>query len=168
MIWYKKLLISLLIAVVGVIAYLFLYISSAQLESQPIVDKKVNNRIYIINNKPINLEIARTSAEHYQGLSDRQDLCSTCGMLFVFPNLETRSFVMRRMNFPLDIIWIKKDQVVGVSRNLSPEGIEPIAKYSSPEPVDLVLEIPAGQADYYQLSEGISVNLISQLTGANK
>jgi len=168
MVWYKKLLISLAIAVVGVIAYLFLYIVTPQPAVESVMEKKVDIKEYVLNHKVINLEIAQTPAEHFQGLSDRQDLCSACGMLFVFRDLEIKTFVMRRMNFPLDIVWIKNDKVIGINQNLPPEGLEPIAKYSSPEPVDMVLEIPAGQADYYQLSEGTILNLTSQLTVDNK
>ena len=59
-----------------------------------------------INQHLIKTEIARTPYQFYQGLSKRARICVDCGMLFVFSDFDERTFVMRDMNFPLDIIFI--------------------------------------------------------------
>jgi len=102
--------------------------------------------IVAINGKEIKVEIAATPAEHYKGLSGRENLCENCGMLFKFADKRKRTFVMRKMNFPLDIIWIDGGKVAGVSENLPPEGERYRNFYESPSPVDYVLEVNAGFA----------------------
>lgn len=106
-----------------------------------------------INGKLLYLDIARSDTEHYQGLSDRQRMCDECGMLFVFRDLEQRVFVMRRMNFPLDFIWLAKGKVIHIDRNAQPES-GPYTPYTTAEPVDSVIELNAGAADRYGLQEG--------------
>ncbi len=108
----------------------------------------------VLNGKTVKLEIADTDAERFQGLSDRETLCDDCGMLFAFPDLTERYFVMRRMFFPLDMIWIKDDTITGISKNLAPEGANPETIYSSKEPVNYVLEVNGGFADKYGITPG--------------
>lgn len=114
---------------------------------------------FFLNNKLIHLEIAQSPEEQYQGLSDRPSLCSECGMLFVSAKSSPQTFVMRRMNFPLDIIWINQGVIMGISKDLSPEHIEPYTPYNSPTPVNWVLELNAGRAQDYNLQVGQKLHL---------
>ncbi len=114
---------------------------------------------FVLNGLPIKLEIASSPVKQYQGLSDRVELCSECGMIFPYQTAEVRTFVMRRMNFPLDIVWINNNKVVGISENLSPEQTGPYKPYASLVPVDTVLEINAGQAKKYNLRIGENFEL---------
>ncbi|MCX6796303.1 MAG: DUF192 domain-containing protein, partial [Candidatus Falkowbacteria bacterium] len=82
--------------------------------------------------------------EWNRGLSYQKTLGENGGMLFIFPDYQVRSFWMKDMNFPLDIIWIKDDKIVKISANLAPEGNQPKNIYSSDEPVNYVLEVNAG------------------------
>lgn len=116
--------------------------------------RSVNNDHLYLNGRIIQLEFARTPAEQYQGLSDHDDLCPTCGMLFSYDAPRSLTFVMRRMHFPLDIVWVREKKVVGVAKNLPPESTEPYTLYNSPEAADTVLELPAGQAAFYNLETG--------------
>ena len=120
----------------------------------------------MLNGKPIHLELAILPAQQYQGLSDRRNLCQECGMLFPFPKTEPTVFVMRRMNFPLDIVWIKNNEVVGVSERLTPEHTPPYTPYPSPGAVDMVLELNAGMANYYNLQIGEKVILMQLATNS--
>ena len=113
----------------------------------------------VLNGRPIALLYARTPSEQFQGLSDRERICDSCGMLFAFPDKQPRTFVMRRMKFPLDIIWINDGRIVGMNLNLWPESAEPYTPYMSPEPVDSVLEMPAGSAEAYGLRLGMEAKL---------
>lgn len=54
----------------------------------------------------IRATVADEPDERYTGLSDTDSLAEDEGMLFVFPEEDTRSFVMRDMNFPLDMIFV--------------------------------------------------------------
>ncbi len=100
------------------------------------------------------IEIADNSLEQARGLSGRESLAEDAGMLFVFGEKSARSFWMAGMQFPLDIIWISGDRVVGISKNLPPATAENVQIYNSPEPVDRVLEINAGLADQLGINVG--------------
>lgn len=106
---------------------------------------------FFLNGKPIQLEIADSPREQYQGLSHRNTLCDYCGMLFPYTSPQPLSFVMRQMRFPLDIVWVKNQTVIGVSYNLPPEQHEPYTLYPSPGSADTVLELQAGGASLYNL-----------------
>ncbi len=111
----------------------------------------------VVNKKKINLLLAKTNIEHVNGLSRRKSLAENTGMLFVFGDRQPRAFWMKEMNFPLDIIWINKDEVVGVSQNAPPEGATPKHIYKSPLPVDFVLEVNAGFCDKNGIKTGDKV-----------
>jgi len=90
------------------------------------------------------VEIAGNFASRAQGLSGRPSLEGDEGMLFIFPAPGTYGFWMQGMRFPLDIIWIRGDRVVGFAENAPvPTGADP-PTFLPPEPVDRVLEINAG------------------------
>ena len=56
--------------------------------------------------------VARTPAEKYLGLSDAASLPENAGMLFVYAASGRRSFVMRRMDFGIDIVYADGDGVI--------------------------------------------------------
>ena len=111
----------------------------------------------IIDGRTISVEIADTPALQEQGLSDRKSLPADRGMLFIFPDKQIRTFWMRRMHFPLDIIWIDDRTIAGVEKNLPPEGDLPLKYYSSGRAVNYVLELNAGLADKYGMKKGDKV-----------
>lgn len=116
--------------------------------------QKENYRIVEINNKVIKTEIADTPALQYKGLSNRESLCADCGMLFKFNDKQIKTFVMRDMKFPLDIIWIDDSIIIGISKNLAPEGSDYKNFYRSPAPIDYVLEVNAGLAEESNIKIG--------------
>ena len=113
----------------------------------------------VINNTVISVMVADEADEQYQGLSDRESMNKDSGMLFVFPDYQVKTFVMRRMQFPLDIIYIKDNKVVKIYKNLEPEGDNPVNKYTSPEPINYVLEINGGFSEVYGIEEGDEVEI---------
>ena len=64
-------------------------------------------------------------------------------MIFIFSDSAKRNFVMREMRYPLDMIWVNNNKVIGVSENLQPEQA-PYTVYSSPSAANMVIEVPAG------------------------
>lgn len=112
------------------------------------------NKTVKINGQEITVEIADTPELQFKGLSGRKNLCAGCGMLFVFNNRQERTFVMRNMNFPLDIIFIDGERIVKIHKNLPPEGMEPKNFYNSDAPVNFVLEVNGGFTDKYKVKEG--------------
>ncbi len=140
----KNLLIGLILG--GTIVALFLFMNQ-QLKVR-------NNYVALDRNIRIKVEAATTDSERYRGLSDRASLCKNCGLLFVWPDKATRTFVMRNMRFPLDIIFIADDRIVKIDSNLTPEGPNPKETYESLVPVNYVLEINGGLTDLYGIEVG--------------
>ena len=106
-----------------------------------------------INKQLIKAEVATSSAAMYQGLSNRRVLCPACGLLFIFTDSQEREFVMRNMNWPLDIIFINQNRVISIAANLPPEGLSPKIIYQSGGLADQVLEVNGG----YTKQQGIKV-----------
>lgn len=90
------------------------------------------------------LEFVSDDASRQLGLSNRDSLCDECGMLFEFNNKNTRTFWMKDMRFPIDIIWIEDSRVVAIEKNI-PYDFK--GTLSSPDSINKVLEINAGKSD---------------------
>ncbi|WP_226483144.1 DUF192 domain-containing protein [Natrinema amylolyticum] len=56
--------------------------------------------------------IADTSDLRYDGLSDTDELPSDRGMLFVYESVAERTFVMREMDFGIDIVYADADGTI--------------------------------------------------------
>ena len=113
-----------------------------------------------INNQIFQVELAKTPEEHFQGLSGRKNLAEDSGMLFVFPDYKVRSFVMREMNFPLDIIWIRDDKIINCEKNVQIfDKNKNISQVTSPEPVNYVLEVNAGICEEYMIKKNDKIDI---------
>jgi uncharacterized membrane protein (UPF0127 family) len=112
-----------------------------------------------LKNIAFQLEIADSAREKYKGLSGRNYLCGDCAMLFVFEDTKERSFVMREMMIPIDILFINNGVITDVYKNLNPEGKEYSSYYDSSGPVDMVLEINSNYSDSYNINVGDNVNV---------
>ncbi|HKM40925.1 MAG: DUF192 domain-containing protein [Patescibacteria group bacterium] len=132
------------------IIFLFLFLEN----------KKEEKYFLKINSIQIELEIARTPQQHYQGLSFRESLDDNSGMIFLFPDKEIRKFVMRDMLMSIDIIFIDDNEIVDIHKNLPFDLESQEIIYSSSVPVDKVLELKAGFSDQYNLSVGDKLELI--------
>ncbi len=107
--------------------------------------RTVTTRELKIGSVHFRVEIADTPIARAQGLSGREFLAPDEGMLFLFPFAGTQAFWMKDMKFPIDIIWIRDKEVVGMVIGAEPpEGDSGPATYTSPEAADTVLEINAG------------------------
>ena len=56
--------------------------------------------------------IADAPGTRYRGLSDTDALPEDRGMLFVFPDVDERTFVMRGMDFGIDIVYADGEGVI--------------------------------------------------------
>ncbi len=117
--------------------------------------------VLLINQHRYQVEIANTPATQARGLSGRTSLANNQGMYFIFQDTKPRRFWMKEMKFPLDILWIKDHQIIAITANVPPPAAQtPLAKlsrYPSPEPVNKVLELPAGTAAKDEIKEGDTV-----------
>ncbi len=116
------------------------------------------------------VELALTPEEKTQGLSDRPSLAPNTGMLFVYHSEGRRSFWMRNMHFPLDILWIGQDCTVvdaslGVPPPLPGQTLDQLPLYSPSAPARHVLEINAGEAAAHGVGPGDAVEFTGDIAG---
>ena len=101
----------------------------------------------------IHAEVSRSKNDMELGLSGRDSLASSSGMIFIFDKAGNHGFWMKDMNFPLDILWINDNfEIVGIEKSLSPStypnsfGEKYFAKY--------VLEVSASFCDKNNIKVG--------------
>lgn len=107
----------------------------------------------------VEARIADTPTERYRGLSDTEKLPAGEGMLFVFPQGDERAFVMREMDYPLDIIFVGADRRVNAIRNarVPPSNATDLARYKGE--AKWVLEVPRGWATRHGVEPGDRVRI---------
>ena len=105
----------------------------------------------------VDSEVADGSRERYTGLSDHESLGEDEGMLFVFENEDERSFVMRDMAFPLDILFIDADGRITTIHEAPTEEDSDLTSYRGE--AKWVLEVNYGYADANGIEEGDRVEI---------
>lgn len=147
------------LAAIGIFVVLVIVgvaLSSTMRKQEPETKIKIGEAVF-------NVEIADDTIGQAKGLSGRENMPAENGMLFVFLKPEIQKFWMKDMKFPIDIIWIQDNKVVGMVVGAEPpvvSGAEPAYEiYSSPEPVNKVLEINAGQVQLLGIKVGDTVEL---------
>ena len=103
------------------------------------------------------VEVARTPEQRGHGLMQRADLPPGHGMVFVYaPAREVRMWMFDTL-IPLDIVFVRDGRVLEVARNAQPCPVQPCPTYSTDGPVDVVIEIGAGQAQNLGFEVGTAV-----------
>lgn len=106
--------------------------------------------------KILEIEIVEDEYGITRGLMFRKKMEENRGMLFIFPNVDMRSFWMRNTIMPLDIIFISEAKtIVTIQKNTTPFSEKSIP---SSAPAKYVLEVNAGFADQYGLQNGDHLN----------
>jgi uncharacterized membrane protein (UPF0127 family) len=114
--------------------------------------KKANSDSII---KILDIEIADNEYETQTGLMYRNKLETNHGMLFIFPNVDIRSFYMKNTRIPLDIIYIDESKtIVSFQKNAKPFDETSLPSNASAK---YVLEINGGLSDAWKLAVGDSV-----------
>ncbi len=136
----------LILALAGIVVYS---------EYQKIADRNSITIFTQVGPIKINAEFARTPEELQKGLMNRISLPKNSGMLFIFPDEETRSFWMKNTLIPLDVIFVSSTGRVNEITTLNPcQETEICQSYNSKTPAQYVLEINAGQAEKWNMTEG--------------
>ena len=149
----KKLLQTTSIVSIAIIICIGTWYASKPASVQMRHDKEVT-----INGELLKLEIAQSPSAITRGLSGRKKMEEDEGMLFIMPNVETQTFWMKEMQFPLDIVFLREGRVVDLVTLQKPSLIS-IPTHQSKEMADMVLELNAGRATELKLEEGTKTTL---------
>lgn len=91
----------------------------------------------------VTAEIADTDAARIRGLSGRTALPAGRGMLFVFDQNGMYGIWMKKMNFPLDVLWFDQNfRIVGMRQDMLPSTFPEV--FYPNEPALYALEVPSG------------------------
>ena len=106
------------------------------------------------------IELALTQDEQAKGLMFREELARNEGMLFIFGKEQNRSFWMKNVLIPLDIIWLNKEkEAVLINKNVQPCNADNCQPIYSEKPVQYFLEINADTADKIGLEIGSKMSI---------
>lgn len=100
-----------------------------------------------LGSQTLTVEIADTPEKSAQGLMFRKDLQAGNGMLFIFPDEQTRSFWMKNTFIPLSIGYFNKKKELIDIQDMAPAQSEmqsDFPTYVSKEPAQYALEVPKG------------------------
>lgn len=123
-------------------------------------DNDYSDGLVFIAGQELKVKLAKTSDQKSIGLGNTKVLASDAGMLFVYNNYVIPSFWMKDMDFPIDIIWIKDDLVVGFEKDLKPQSSNINLPIYQPKTfINYVLEVNSGFVDKYSLKIGDKVKL---------
>lgn len=116
------------------------------------------------------IELAFTEEEQSKGLSDRDTLAETGGMLFVSDTMSHRAFWMKGCRFDLDLIYMDAEGVVVATHRMKKEKprqrseseaayYDRLPTYDSGKTAQFVLELAAGQIDFLGLQVGDKLDI---------
>ena len=123
---------------------------------------RINDRVPLqIGTKALMVELALSPKEQIQGLSRRESIDESSGMLFVFSSAHKPTFWMKDMRFPLDIIWIRDNHIVDIHEHvpMPPPDNATLPLYSPKEDVTMALEVRAGSSARWGIHIGDSVDI---------
>src|SRR5215203_1567306 len=130
----------------------------SEIESVP-KDRYLKSNV-TINGFKLTADLALTNEQIEKGLSVKDKLKENEAMLFVFEESAKRSFWMKDMKFPIDIIWLDSDgNVVHIEQNLQPcVSVLICTSYSPNIESQYVLETVAGFTQRHNVSVGIDID----------
>lgn len=116
-----------------------------------------------IKNETFKVLVSDNLKHWTKGLGGRKDLGEYDGMLFVFPDTDQHVFVMRDMQFPIDIIWLKNGKIVDMAPNVpvdSTANEDELIPYAARDVSDKVLEFKVGTIEKLHLKIGDKVEVV--------
>ena len=158
----RALQVALLVVAVSLVVGLFWYVGFIELpgESQyegatvTVVDENGTQKT------TIRVEVADTRKERFTGLSDHESLDDGEGMWFVYEEEGERTYVMRQMDFPLDIIFVDADgRITSIHHKRAPEPGEDGEEITATGTGKYVLEVPRGYANETGIEVGDRVEV---------
>ncbi|WP_135533926.1 DUF192 domain-containing protein [Halostella pelagica] len=108
----------------------------------------------------VDAEVADTQSERITGLSEHDSLDNGSGMLFVYDDEQDLTYVMREMDFGLDIIFIGENRTITSIHDAPKPGPNEDGeeqKYSGRG--KWVLEVPRGYTDANDIDEGDTIEI---------
>ncbi|MBT3690560.1 DUF192 domain-containing protein [bacterium] len=112
-----------------------------------------------INDSVLKIKVVTSKIDMLKGLSGKKDLPQDQGMLFIYDDYEIRNFHMNNMNFPLDIIWLKDNEIVGIEHEVPLLINNEVTRVNSKSKINMVLEVNSKWAQNNDINIGDIIGL---------
>ena len=116
-----------------------------------------------IKNQKIFVEVADTQEKRAQGLMYVDNIAENQGMIFLFEKPKVRVFWMKNMKIPLDILFINKDIIAKIYKEVPVCENDPCPLYSSKFISDTVIELKKGFCDKYNVKVGDKIKFSNDI-----
>lgn len=116
-----------------------------------------------INESSYHVLVAKNIFQQKKGLGKIKELVGFDGMIFPYFVLSRHVIVMRDMNFPIDIIWLKDGVIVDMAPDVKPElGVKEkdLKLYFPRDVANTVLELKAGEIKRNNFKIGDKMELV--------
>ncbi len=140
----KQYLIGIVLMILLIVLGGYVYMQKQRVHTQPedALWENYEVREVEIEGKVYKLIVADTPARWQKGLMFvRKPVTGFDGMIFIFPSYQYQRFWNMNTFENLTLYWMKGEEVVGKSQLPSIEESKDIVRVSSPEPVNIVVEI---------------------------
>ena len=138
----------------AVILALFLVLPASGQSRSPLVTFSTEKLVIRSDSgeRKFSVEVARTGAQHAQGLMYRRRLAPDAGMLFVYRRVAPIAMWMKNTYIPLDMLFLDAEgRILHLVERTVPFSLETI---SSGQPALAVLEVNAGTVRRLKLKRG--------------
>lgn len=121
-----------------------------------VFNEEVRQPTMKFGSRTIAIEEANSSRDRERGLSGREGITDSYGMLFDFERKGQHCMWMKDMHFPIDILWLDENKkVMEIASSIPPESFP--SNFCPAEDATYVLEVQSG------LSETAGVDVGEQL-----
>ena len=115
-----------------------------------------------LGGQELHVFVADDERERSLGLEGYDELEPGQGMLFVFDDLAVRTFAMKEVSFPIDVVFVAEDLTVSAVAPLDPGSTDLVA---SPGPAPYVIELPQGWAAEQGIGVGSALAVPEEFGG---
>lgn len=114
-----------------------------------------------IKNQTYTIDVVKTPKQKEMGLSGKNSIATNYGMYFPFEKADFYAFWMKKMKFPIDIIFLRDNKIVTIHDSVPfpTSDTDNLPLYQPDEPADAVLEISAGLSKKNGFAKGDTVTL---------
>lgn len=120
--------------------------------SSSLIPPEADNLLIEINDFQAKVAIANTPLKRIKGLSGKEEIQENEGMLFIFAQPGYYAIWMKKMNFPIDIIWLDENlRIVEIKKNIRPDSWP--QSFTSSLSAQYVLELKSGVGEKYNFQK---------------
>ncbi len=161
--------LSLLVALTIIFAALFLFNwqteskedlkpANQQASNACAINDSIETRNIATHDQLLRVEVVKNEKDKIQGLSGRDCLNESSGMLFVYEVEDEYCFWMKDMKFNIDIVWLNKNQeIIDIKSQASPDSYP--QSFCPQSPANYILEVEGGLAEKLGWQIGSSFKL---------